>query len=54
MLFRQWWGRSASQYGGASCSVELLRALVSRLFAGGGSLLVGLDASDVGGIVDVP
>jgi hypothetical protein len=54
ILFRQWWRRSAAQYGGASCSVELLGALVSSGFAGGGSLFVGLDARNVGGVVDVP
>jgi hypothetical protein len=44
----------ASQYGGASSSVELLGALVSRSFAGSSSLLVGLDAGNIGGVVDVP
>jgi hypothetical protein len=54
IFVRQWWGRSASQYGGASSSVELLGALVSSGFAGGSSLLVGLDAGNVGRTVDVP
>lgn len=44
----------ASQDSGAPFSIELLHALLIGSFTGGSGGLVGLDAGDVVGIVDVP
>jgi hypothetical protein len=44
----------ASEDGSSSGGIDLLHALLAGGFAGGGSSLVGLDAGDVVGIVDVP
>lgn len=50
----QWRGGLASQDSGAPFSIELLHALLIGSFTGGSGGLVGLDAGDVVGIVDVP